>query len=210
MKYGLWIWVFGMFVSAQNTQAAAFSLPNIRSMEFVGGQLSVDAGISLSTVDFIGGRVSYSVSDRTLLFADAGLMDFGGFDSLDGPTFGGGILRVLDTDTSFRIGLNGDFHYFQSDYLDFDFEISQFSGSVVASGKFGVIDKTTWYCHGGLYYRVISVDSYYDSAALSDTDIGLGAGLIYAYSDTTEIFVSFDIVNRSRINMGVRWYLGRK
>jgi len=179
-------------------------------------QLSVDAGFSAGDVDTFGVRVNYRVNPEILVFGGLGNSDIGPESDL---AFGGGVIYTLpDFNPAFRSGIKASFYRWSGSYGfgglgSVDVDINEFTLRYVLSGKLDAVENLKWFGEVGLHFlnSSVSYSSSIDpsvrggSSSWNDTELGLEAGVLYDFTEDFAGIVSFEIVDKSFLNLAVRY-----
>lgn len=191
--------------------AAMMLLSATASAEFLGGPNGRTADLSrlpdlslegmFSTGDFgdadyqnIGLRVNYRLSPGLMLLGDLGQAEVG---DADGTGFGLGVFYSLEgLFENMDSVVKGSFHTadFGSNYNKLDILSLEFlvSGLSPLSGN-GMM----WYANIGLHRA--------DAGSESDTELGLGGGLVLPLS-SGEAYVGLDIIDEMIFGVGYRYF----
>jgi hypothetical protein len=179
-------------------------------------QLSVDAGYSSGDIDTLGARVNYRLNPDFLLFAGLASSDIGPESDL---SFGGGLIYTLpDFNLPFDSGVKVSFFRWSGSYRvgglgSVDLDINEFTVRYVMSGNLEAVENLKWFGEVGIHFlsSSVSYSSAFDpafrvgSSSWDDTELGLEAGLIYDFTDELAGIVSFEVVDRSFLNLAVRY-----
>ena len=180
--------------------------------------ISVEGNFATSDFyQFIGTRVNYKASPELVLFGDLGLIELGpGFSDADGFGFGLGAFFHLANQQllpQIDIAVKGSYHFGSVEFEgvgfnpvtldevseDFDFDLSNISLEVLASGKQPLTaNGLGWYANAGI--QIAGGDGP------DDTEILLGGG-VHVPVGPGEAFGGVDIIDELTIGIGYRYFV---
>lgn len=194
-------------VSYLTLSALAFSgLARAEVLSFTSGvdlddptQLSVDAGYSAGDVDTLGARVNYRINPDIQVFAGLGSTE-------SDLSFGGGVIYTLpDFNDAFRSGIKASFYRWSHSerFLGtrFDVDVNEITVRYVLSGALEAVENLKWFGEAGMHFFDFSSSGH----SSSDTELGLEAGLLYDFTEELAGVVSFEIVDKTFLNLAVRY-----
>ena len=183
--------------------AEALAVSSAFDLEELEDEMSLNVGLSSGDVDLYGVKINIPVGDNFLVFGDAALVDLDYDD--DEFAFGGGALLKLGLDSPFPVGVKGSYHIVSGDNWD----STEIAVRAVASGEFADVDGLKWFAEAGIHFLETEFDlGIYGDADADETELGLEGGLQYRFSDELAGFASFEVIDDSWVNLGVRWLFG--
>ncbi|MCC5845432.1 MAG: hypothetical protein JJU05_14375 [Verrucomicrobia bacterium] len=179
-------------------------------------QLSADAGFSAGDIDTFGVRLNYRITPELKVFGGLGNSDVGSESDL---SFGGGVIYTLpDFNTAFRSGIKASFYRWSGSYGfgglgSVDVDINEITVRYVLSGNLEAVENLKWFGEVGLHFLNSSVsysssiepEARRGSDSWNDTELGLEAGLLYDFTEDFAGIVSFEIVDKSFLNLALRY-----